>query len=165
MKLIIDKLKVTGAEVVGRPDPAVLSAIPGLDPSKLDIKNEYNLVIPPLEWLNALRDQLAQGAQQAFSISSFEKSQETAELLDQLRSLGLAGLTDPDLFRGGGHARLEVGDLLLRELFAGTQSGEDDLDVSSRDSSREADQLLGQIQNPDRSTHLQHGDGADGLRE
>src|SRR5687767_3107566 len=52
MKLIINNLKVTGAEVVFRPDPSVLSAIPGLDVSKLNLKSEYNLQIPPLELNN-----------------------------------------------------------------------------------------------------------------
>jgi len=52
MKLIINNLKVTGAEVVFRPDPSVLSAVPGLDVSKLNLKSEYNLQIPPLELNN-----------------------------------------------------------------------------------------------------------------
>jgi len=52
MKLIINNLKVTGAEVVFQPDPSVLSAVPGLDVSKLNLKSEYNLQIPPLELNN-----------------------------------------------------------------------------------------------------------------
>jgi uncharacterized protein involved in outer membrane biogenesis len=47
LKLIIDDLKVNGAQVVFRPDSAALSAIPGLD--KAELKSEYVLSIPPLE--------------------------------------------------------------------------------------------------------------------
>jgi hypothetical protein len=47
LKLIINDLKVNGAQVVFRPDAAALSALPGLD--KANLKSEYVLTIPPLE--------------------------------------------------------------------------------------------------------------------
>ena len=52
LKLIIQNLRVSGAEVVFRPDAGVLSAIPGLDPNSVKLKNEYVLQIPTVELNN-----------------------------------------------------------------------------------------------------------------
>ena len=100
MKLIIDKLKITGAEVVFRPDPSVLSAIPGLDVSKLDIKNEYNLQIPPLE-LNNIGT--AEGAQNGVAIKDVAtllvtqlaaKAAESEQIPPELRTLLSGNVSD-----------------------------------------------------------------------
>ena len=100
MKLIIDKLKVTGAEVVFRPDPSVLSAIPGLDVSKLNIKSEYNLQIPPLE-LNNIGT--AEGAQNGAAIKDVAtllvtqlaaKAAESEQIPPELRGLLSGNVSD-----------------------------------------------------------------------
>jgi hypothetical protein len=100
MKLIINKLKVTGAEVVFRPDPSVLSAIPGLDVSKLDIKSEYNLQIPPLE-LNNIGT--ADGAQNGAAIKDVAtllvtqlaaKAAESDQIPPELRGLLSGNVSD-----------------------------------------------------------------------
>src|SRR5687768_1340021 len=51
INLIIDDLKITGAQVVFRPDPSALSAVPGLA-DKIKLKSEYVLNIPPIEMKN-----------------------------------------------------------------------------------------------------------------
>ena len=100
MKLIINTLKVTGAEVVFRPDPTVLSAIPGLDASKLNLKSEYNLQIPPLE-LNNIGT--ADGAQNGAAIKDVAtllvtqlaaKAAESEQIPPELRTLLSGNVND-----------------------------------------------------------------------
>ncbi len=52
LKLAINKLTVTGAEVVFRPDASVLASIPGLNAESIKLKDEYILRIPTLELNN-----------------------------------------------------------------------------------------------------------------
>ena len=100
MKLIINNLKVTGAEVVFRPDAGVLSAIPGLDASKLNLKSEYNLQIPPLE-LNNIGT--ADGAQNGAAIKDVAtllvtqlaaKAAESEQIPPELRMLLSGNVND-----------------------------------------------------------------------
>jgi hypothetical protein len=52
LKLIINNLKVTGAQVVFKPDVQALSSLPGIGQNLGGLKNEYVLTIPPLEMQN-----------------------------------------------------------------------------------------------------------------
>src|SRR5207244_12086242 len=52
MKLVIGDLKVTGAQVILKPDLAALSALPGVGQNLGGLKQEYVLSIPPLEMQN-----------------------------------------------------------------------------------------------------------------
>jgi uncharacterized protein involved in outer membrane biogenesis len=52
MKLIINNLKVEGAQVVFRPDVAALSSLPGVGKNLEGLKEEYVLSIPTLEMQN-----------------------------------------------------------------------------------------------------------------
>ncbi|MGB7158629.1 MAG: hypothetical protein WBD40_11220 [Tepidisphaeraceae bacterium] len=51
MKLVIDNLKVSGAEVVFKPDPSALASL-GIKPESLNLKPEYILQIPNIEMNN-----------------------------------------------------------------------------------------------------------------
>ena len=52
MELIINNLKVQGAEVIFRPDVQALSSLPGIGEQLKGIKQEYVLKVPPLEMQN-----------------------------------------------------------------------------------------------------------------
>jgi hypothetical protein len=52
LKLIINDLKVNGAQVIFRPDLQALSAVPGIGQNLGGLKQEYVLSIPPLELQN-----------------------------------------------------------------------------------------------------------------
>jgi uncharacterized protein involved in outer membrane biogenesis len=52
MKLIINDLKVQGAQVVFRPDLQAISALPGIGQSLSGLKQEYTLNIPTLQMQN-----------------------------------------------------------------------------------------------------------------
>jgi uncharacterized protein involved in outer membrane biogenesis len=52
LKLIINDLKVTGAQVIFRPDLQAMSAVPGIGKGLSGIKQEYVLSIPPLNLQN-----------------------------------------------------------------------------------------------------------------
>jgi hypothetical protein len=49
LKLIIGNLKVTGTQVVLRPDVQALKGLPGGVGDKLNLQSEYTLTIPPIE--------------------------------------------------------------------------------------------------------------------
>ncbi len=118
-----------------------------------------------LQRRHTLGHQLAQRRQQSVPLSCVEKRQQPAQLLHQLGARILRPLADPDLLGRGRNRGLESGDLLLGELLARPKTGEDDLHILARHPAGEADQLLGQVEDPHRLTHLQHGDGARGLRQ
>ena len=52
MQLIINNLKVQGAQVTFRPDVSALSSLPGIGEQLKGVKQEYVLSIPPLEMQN-----------------------------------------------------------------------------------------------------------------
>lgn len=52
LKLIINDLKVQGAQVIFKPDLAALSSLPGIGQNLGGLKSEYTLSIPPLEMQN-----------------------------------------------------------------------------------------------------------------
>src|SRR4051812_12592390 len=52
MKLIINDLKVNGAQVIFRPDLQALSSMPGIGSTLSGLKQEYVLSIPPLDMQN-----------------------------------------------------------------------------------------------------------------
>ena len=52
LKLVINDLKVNGAQVIFRPDLQAISALPGLGQNLGGLKQEYVLSIPPLEMQN-----------------------------------------------------------------------------------------------------------------
>ena len=52
MKLVINDLKVSGAQVIFRPDLQALSSVPGIGSNLGGLKQEYVLSIPPLDLQN-----------------------------------------------------------------------------------------------------------------
>ncbi|HEV2295963.1 MAG TPA: hypothetical protein VGR35_19110 [Tepidisphaeraceae bacterium] len=93
LKLVIGNLKVTGAEVVFRPDPSALSAIPGLNPDSINLKDEYILTLPNIELKNV---GTGEGAENGAAIkevvtllvtSMAAKAAESEQLPPELRSL------------------------------------------------------------------------------
>lgn len=93
LKLVIDRLRVTGAQVAFRPDASALSAVPGLDAGSIDLKDEYLLTLPNIE-LNNIGT--AEGAENGAAIkdvvtllvtSMASKAAESDQLPPELRSL------------------------------------------------------------------------------
>jgi hypothetical protein len=52
LKLVINDLKVSGAQVIFRPDLQAMSAVPGIGQNLSKLKQEYVLSIPPLDLQN-----------------------------------------------------------------------------------------------------------------
>ncbi len=99
LKLVIDNLKVTGAEVVFRPDVTALAALPGLEKAA-GLKSEYILQIPNLELNNIGTSEGSQNGAAVKEIvtllvtSLASKATESEQLPPELRSLLSGNVSD-----------------------------------------------------------------------
>jgi len=99
MKLIIDKLKVAGTEVVFRPDPSALASF-GVKPEKLNLKSEYILSLPTIELANI---GTGEGAQNGVAVkevitllatSMASKATESEQIPPELRAILKGNVND-----------------------------------------------------------------------
>ena len=116
INLIIDDLKITGAQVVFRPDAGALSSVPGLSQS-INLKQEYVLNIPPIEMKNIGTGEGASNGAAIKDITTMivtqmaSKAAESNDLPPELRQIlsgDLSQLADMAKQRLGAEARKHI---------------------------------------------------------
>src|SRR5688572_20228202 len=116
INLIIDDLKITGAQVVFRPDAGALSAVPGLGQS-INLKQEYILNIPPIEMKNIGTGEGASNGAAIKDVTTMivtqmaSKAAESNDLPPELRQIlsgDLSQLADMAKERLGAEARKHI---------------------------------------------------------
>jgi hypothetical protein len=167
LKLAIGNLKVTGAEVVFRPDPTVLSSIPGLKADSIKLKDEYILQIPTLD-LNNIGT--AEGSQNGAAVkdvvtllvtSLASKATQSEQLPPELRALLGGNVNDMiNLAKGklGEEMNKQVGKITadLKEKIGGDLGGAvgdilNDPNKLKEDPGKAIQQGLGGLLNKDKS--------------
>jgi hypothetical protein len=118
MKLIINNLKVQGAQVVFRPDLQAMSAVPGIGQNLAGLKQEYVLSIPPLDMQNVGTGEGNQNGAAIKDIVSLlvtqlaSKATQSTDLPPELRNvlnLNVADLTNMAKAKIGAAAQQQLG--------------------------------------------------------